>query len=98
MSDFKVGQHVAVKLSGDRLIGAEIKAINETTEEKRLQVSFGNETARIYDFKDSIVLRHKALAVQAINQALEKALELKTKKLAGRPRLLSGWKMPDFQA
>ena len=40
MSDFKVGQHVAVKLSGGRLIDAEIKAINETTEEKRLQMSF----------------------------------------------------------
>jgi len=48
MGDFKVGQHVTVKLSGGRLVDAEIKAIIETTEGKRLQVSFGTETARIY--------------------------------------------------
>jgi len=48
MSDYKVGQHVTVKLSGGRLVDAEIKAIVETTEGKRLHVSFGNETARIY--------------------------------------------------
>jgi hypothetical protein len=48
MNDFKVGQHVKVKLSGGRLVDAEIKAISETTEGKRLQVSFGEETARIY--------------------------------------------------
>jgi hypothetical protein len=47
MSD-KVGQHVQVKLSGGRLLDAEIKAIIETTDGKRLQVSFGEETARIY--------------------------------------------------
>ena len=47
MSDFKVGQHVAIKLSGGRLVEAEIKAIIEATEGKRLQVSFGDETARI---------------------------------------------------
>jgi hypothetical protein len=48
MSDFKVGQHVMVKLSGDRLVDAEIKAIIETTDGTRLQVSFGEETPRIY--------------------------------------------------
>ena len=48
MSDFKVGQHITVKLSGGRLVDAEIKAVIETTEGIRLQVSFGNETARIY--------------------------------------------------
>ena len=32
MKDFKVGQHVTVKLSGGRLVDAEIKAIIETTE------------------------------------------------------------------
>jgi len=48
MSDFKVGQHITVKLSGGRLVNAEIKAIIETTEGKRLQVSFRNETAQIY--------------------------------------------------
>lgn len=47
MSD-KVGQHVQVNLSGGRLLDAEIKAIIETTDGKRLQVSFGEETARIY--------------------------------------------------
>jgi len=36
------------KLSGGRLVDAEIKAVIDTTEGKRLQVSFGNETARIY--------------------------------------------------
>ncbi len=35
MSDFKVGQHITVKLSGGRLVNAEIKAIIETTEGKR---------------------------------------------------------------
>ena len=48
MTDFNVGQRVKVKLSGGRLVDAEIKAIIETTEGKRLQVSFGEETARIY--------------------------------------------------
>ena len=48
MSDYKVGDHITVKLSGGRLVEAEIKAIVETTEGERLQVSFGNETARIY--------------------------------------------------
>ena len=46
MSDFKVGQHVTVKLSGGRLVDAEIKAIIEATEGKRLQVLFGEESAR----------------------------------------------------
>jgi hypothetical protein len=36
-----------VKLSGGRLVDAVIKAIIETTEGKRLQVSFGEETAWI---------------------------------------------------
>ncbi len=48
MSDFKVGDHITVKLSGGRLVTAVIKANVETTEGERLQVSFGNETARIY--------------------------------------------------
>jgi len=48
MSDFKVGQRITVKLLGGRLVDAEIKAIIETTKGIRLQVSFGNETARIY--------------------------------------------------
>ena len=36
------------KLSGRRIVEATIKAIVETTEGVRLQVSFGEETARIY--------------------------------------------------
>jgi hypothetical protein len=37
-----------VKLSGGRIVEATIKAIVETTEGVRLQVSFGEETSRIY--------------------------------------------------
>jgi len=37
-----------VKLSGGRLVDAEIKAVQETTDGTRLQASFGEETARIY--------------------------------------------------
>jgi hypothetical protein len=47
VSDYRVGQRIMVKLSG-RLVEAEIKAVVETTEGERLQVSFGEETARIY--------------------------------------------------
>ena len=46
MGDFKVGQHITVRLSGGRLVDA--KAIIETTDGKRLHVSRGTETARIY--------------------------------------------------
>ena len=48
MSDYKVGDHVQVKLSGRRIVEAEVKAVRETTEGTRLQVSFGKETALIY--------------------------------------------------
>jgi hypothetical protein len=37
-----------VQLTAGRLVDAEIKAIVETIQGKRLQVSFGEETARIY--------------------------------------------------
>ena len=47
-SDYEVGDRVKIKLTGGRLVDAEIKAIVETTQGKRLQVSFGDETARIY--------------------------------------------------
>jgi hypothetical protein len=43
MSDHKVGDHVLVKLSGGRIVEATIKAINGVS----LQVSFGEETARV---------------------------------------------------
>jgi hypothetical protein len=45
------GDHVLVKLSGGRIVEATIKAIVETTEGVRLQVSFGDETARIYEWQ-----------------------------------------------
>ncbi len=48
MSDYKVGDRVLVKLSGGRLVDAQIKAILETSEDSGLQVSSANETARIY--------------------------------------------------
>ena len=48
MGRYKVGDHITVKLSGGRLVTAVIKANGETTAGERLQVSFGNETARIY--------------------------------------------------
>jgi hypothetical protein len=45
MRNHKVGDHVLVKLSGGRIVEATIKAIVDTTEGVRLQVSFGDETA-----------------------------------------------------
>jgi hypothetical protein len=48
MPKYKVGDHLPVKLSGDRIGEATIKAIIDTTDGVRLQVSFGEETARIY--------------------------------------------------
>jgi hypothetical protein len=51
MRNYKVGDHVQVKLSGGRIAQATIKAVVETTEGVRLQVSFGNETALIYPWQ-----------------------------------------------
>jgi hypothetical protein len=48
MPKHKVGDRVLVKLSGGRIVEATIKAIVDTTDGVRLQVSFGDETARIY--------------------------------------------------
>ena len=48
MSDYEVGDRVKIQLTGGRLVDAEIRAIIDTTQGKRLQVSFGDETARIY--------------------------------------------------
>ena len=47
MPKYKVGDHVLVELSGG-IVEATIKAVTDTTEGQRLQVSFGNETALIY--------------------------------------------------
>jgi hypothetical protein len=48
MPKHKVRDSVFVKLSGGRIVEATIKAIRETTEGIRLQVSFSVETALIY--------------------------------------------------
>ena len=48
MHKHKVGDHVLVKLSGGRIVEASVKAVIETKNGVRLQVSFGNQTARIY--------------------------------------------------
>ena len=48
INEFKVGDRIMVQLTGGRIVDAEIKAIIETVQGKRLQVSFGDETARIY--------------------------------------------------
>ena len=47
----KVGDHLLVKLSGGRIVEATGRAIVDTTEGVRLQVSFGSETARIYEWQ-----------------------------------------------
>jgi hypothetical protein len=48
MRKYKVGDHLLVKLSGGRIVEGTIKAIVDTTEGVRLQVSFGDETAKIF--------------------------------------------------
>ena len=48
MSKHKVSDRVLVRMSGGRIVEATIKAIVDTTEGVRLQVSFGDEAARIY--------------------------------------------------
>jgi hypothetical protein len=57
MRKYKVGDHVLVKLSGGRIVEATIKAVVDTTEGVRLQVSFGDETARIYEWQIVIEAR-----------------------------------------
>ena len=47
-NEYKVGDGIKVRLTGGRLVDGEIKGLMETNEGKRLQVSFGEETARIY--------------------------------------------------
>ena len=56
MRKYKVGDHILVKLSGGRIVQATIKAVVETTEGVRLQVSFGEETALIYPWQ--IIIEH----------------------------------------
>jgi hypothetical protein len=40
-----------VKVSASGIVDATVKAVVETTEGVRLQVSFGDETARIYEWQ-----------------------------------------------
>jgi hypothetical protein len=47
----KVGNHLLVKLTGGRIVEATVKAVIETRNGVRLQVSFGDETARIYEWQ-----------------------------------------------
>ena len=51
MRKHKIGDHVLVKVSGGRIVEATIKAIVDTTDGTRLQVSFGGETALIYPWQ-----------------------------------------------
>jgi hypothetical protein len=51
MSKYKHGDRPVVKLTGGRIVEATVKAVFETTEGVRLQVSFGEETARIYEWQ-----------------------------------------------
>jgi hypothetical protein len=48
MRKYKVGDHLLVKLTSSRIVEATVKAVIETTDGVRLQVSFGEETALIY--------------------------------------------------
>ena len=38
-------------VSGGRIVGTTVKAVVDTTDGLRLQVSFGDETARIYEWQ-----------------------------------------------
>jgi hypothetical protein len=51
MRKHRVGDRVLVSLSGGWIVEATVKAIRDTTEGVRLQVSFGDETALIYPWQ-----------------------------------------------
>jgi hypothetical protein len=51
MPKYKVGDHLLVKLTAGRIVEATVEAVIETTNGVRLQVSFGDETARIYEWQ-----------------------------------------------
>jgi len=57
MSDYKAVDRLQVKLSSGRIVEATIKAIIDTTDGVRLQVSFGDETALIYPWQIVIEAR-----------------------------------------
>jgi hypothetical protein len=45
----QVGKHLLVKLTAGRIVAATVRAGIETTSGVRLQESFGDESARIYE-------------------------------------------------
>jgi hypothetical protein len=47
----KVGDRLLVRLLGGKIVEATVKAIRETRKGVRLQVSFGDETVRIYEWQ-----------------------------------------------
>ena len=57
MSDYKAVDRLQVKLSDGGIVEATIKAIIDTTDGVRLQVSFGDETALIYPWQIVIEAR-----------------------------------------
>jgi hypothetical protein len=51
MRKYKVGDHLLAKLTVGRIVEATVEAVVETTNGVRLQVSFGDETAQIYEWQ-----------------------------------------------
>jgi hypothetical protein len=51
MRKYKIGDHPLVKLTSGRLVEVIVKAVIETTNGVRLQVSFGEETERICEWQ-----------------------------------------------
>ena len=68
MRKHKVDDHLQMKLSGGRIVEATIKAVVETTEGVRLQVSFGEETAGA-DL--SVADRHRGSVIVSAAQSLK---------------------------
>jgi hypothetical protein len=51
MPNYKLGHHLLVKLTAGRIAEATVKAVIETTNGVRLQVSFGDETALVFPWQ-----------------------------------------------
>ena len=51
MHEYKIGDRLLLRLLSGKIVEATVKAIRETTKGVRLQVSFGDETARIYEWQ-----------------------------------------------
>jgi hypothetical protein len=50
-NELPAGQIVRVKLNDGRVVDGEIKSVTWTTSGARMQVSFGNETALVYEWQ-----------------------------------------------